>query len=241
METNAERRTRKLRELAAKTEGGLRGIAAAAEVNFDSLDQVTKGVLLPPKKDGSRSPRKLGDGTAEQIEEALGLPRGWFDSDEGLPTAVDTDQAGGLTQVEGIDVPLLSVSASMGPGIDSIHEEVIVGRLTLSPQWVTKSIPNMSQSQNLRFIHGYGDSMQPTFSDGDVLLVDTGATDVRADGIYVIEANDRLYIKRVRQRMDGSFEISSDNATVKTVDVLDGSQAVRVLGRVVWVWNGKKI
>ena len=54
-------------------------------------------------------------------------------------------------------------------------------------------------------------------------------------------ANERLYIKRVRQRMDGSVEISSDNATVKTVDVLNGGQAIDVLGRVVWAWNGRKL
>lgn len=184
----------------------------------------------------------FGEKVARSIEHAAGLPSGWLDEAQ-TASELRAKPSAQVAHREGdeLHVPLLAVSASMGPGIDSLHEEVIVGNLSLSPQWVSKAIPNMSKSQNLRFIHGYGDSMQPTFSDGDVLLVDAGATDVRADGIYVIEANDRLYIKRVRQRMDGSFEISSDNATVKTVDVLDGSQAVRVLGRVVWVWNGKKI
>lgn len=184
----------------------------------------------------------FGEKVARSIEHAAGLPSGWLDEAQtvselrakssGVPAVRDEDT---------LDVPLLAVSASMGPGIDAMHEEVIVRHLSVSPHWASRAIPNISRSQNLRFIHGYGDSMQPTFNDGDVLLVDTGATDIQTDGIYVIEANDRLYIKRVRQRMDGSFEISSDNATVKTVDVLDGSQAVRVLGRVVWVWNGKKI
>ena len=61
------------------------------------------------------------------------------------------------------------------------------------------------------------------------------------DGVYVMAANDRLYVKRVRQRLDGSVEISSDNANVKTVDVLNGGSAVDVLGRVVWCWNGRKL
>ena len=84
--------------------------------------------------------------------------------------------------------------------------------------------------------------MSPTYEDGDILLVDTGARDARSiDGVYVLEANQRIYIKRVRQRIDGQVEISSDNPTVKTVDVLNGEHNVTVLGRVVWAWNGRKL
>lgn len=36
-------------------------------------------------------------------------------------------------------------------------------------------------------------------------------------------------------------DLISDNATVKTVDALNGGQAIDVLGRVVWCWNGKKM
>lgn len=146
-----------------------------------------------------------------------------------------------LPGFEHISVPVLATSASMGSGEDIGHDDVVVGRMTLSPQWVTKTLRGLSDIKYLRFIHGYGDSMEPTFFDGDILLVDAGVPSIKVDGIYVLEANERLYIKRVRQRIDGSFEISSDNPTVKTVDVLDGTREVNVKGRVVWVWNGRKI
>jgi phage repressor protein C with HTH and peptisase S24 domain len=140
----------------------------------------------------------------------------------------------------GYSIPVMANTASMGPGAEQ-HDDVIAGRLTLSPTWISKTLKPLTTPENLRFIHGYGDSMAPTFIDGDILLVDTGAREVKVDGIYVLEANERLYIKRVRQRLDGAFEISSDNPTVKTVDVLDGSKPVNVLGRVVWLWNGHKV
>lgn len=145
-----------------------------------------------------------------------------------------------LPGFEALSIPVLANSGSMGPGNEQLHDEVVVGRLTVSPQWVARTI-KPTALENLRFIHGYGDSMEPTFIDGDVLLVDIGVQDPKIDGVYVLEANDRIYIKRVRQRMDGAFEISSDNPTVKTVDVLDGSTPVNVRGRVVWAWNGKKM
>lgn len=140
-----------------------------------------------------------------------------------------------------ISVPLLANAGSMGPGTEIQHDDVLVGHIALSEQWVARRL-QPTNINALRFIHAYGDSMSPTFEDGDILLVDTGIKDPRIiDGVYVMAANDRVYIKRVRQRMDGVVEISSDNATVKTVDVLNGDHRIDILGRVVWCWNGRKL
>jgi phage repressor protein C with HTH and peptisase S24 domain len=140
-----------------------------------------------------------------------------------------------------VRVPLLANSGSMGMGSDLQHDDVLVGHIALSELWVMRRLRPTNASA-LRFIHAYGDSMSPTFEDGDILLVDTGMRDPKTvDGVYVMAANDRVYIKRVRQRMDGAMEISSDNITVKTVDVLNGDHAIEILGRVVWCWNGRKL
>lgn len=128
----------------------------------------------------------------------------------------------------------------MGLGADTYSEEVMAGSITLTHQFVENYI-HPSRASDLRFIHAYGDSMAPTLNSGDVLLVDTSVTEVRIDGIYVLRAHDRLFVKRVRQRMDGNFEISSDNPTHKTVDVLNGDHQVSVIGRVVWYWNGHRV
>lgn len=141
---------------------------------------------------------------------------------------------------QGIAVPLLANAASMGSGEDLVDNDVIQAELTLTPQFVAEHL-RPSRPDALRFIHGYGDSMEPTFSSGDILLVDTGVREVKIDGVYVLNAHDRLFVKRVRQRLDGKFEISSDNPTHKTVDVLNGVHEVRVIGRVLWLWNGHKM
>lgn len=195
----------------------------------------------PDSKTGK--PRTMDRRTAREIEALLGKPEGWMDQPIG---EAGTDEDGVATRTpylpgfEALSIPVLADAGSMGAGIDQSHDEVVIGRLTVSPEWVSRTL-NPTSPQALRFIHGYGDSMDPTFCDGDVLLVDSGVTTPKIDGVYVLEANDRIYIKRVRQRMDGSFEISSDNPTVKTVDILDGSRPVSVRGRVIWCWNGKKL
>ena len=89
-------------------------------------------------------------------------------------------------------------------------------------------------------IHAYGDSMAGTLNSGDFAIVDTDVTFADVDGVYVLQAGGQLYIKRVTRRMDGTHEVSSDNPSVKTVDVLNGSQQVRVCGRVVYGWNGRR-
>lgn len=139
-----------------------------------------------------------------------------------------------------IQIPLLNIKASMGSGIDNECEHVI-DMLTICKTWADRTLQPYSNNKNLSFIHAIGDSMAPTFNDGDVLMIDTGDKSIKEDKIYVIEAHGRLFIKRMRQRINGVFEISSDNPLIKTVDILNGDHEVEIKGRVIWVWNGKKL
>lgn len=148
--------------------------------------------------------------------------------------------AAGNGSVPGVFVPLLANSASMGVGDDQLETDVMQGSITLSPNFIASRI-RPRRPAALRFIHARGDSMEPTFSSGDILLVDSDVREIKIDGVYVLEAYGRLFIKRVRQRLDGSLEVSSDNPTHKTVDVLRPDHDVKVAGRVLWVWNGRKL
>ncbi len=219
---------------AAEALKGVRGQSAVARLliaspqtlkNWESRGVSRQGAITAQERIGCSAVWLL-DGTGEMAagEDAGQLTK----STEFLPGFKD------------LSIPLLANSASMGDGDSQLHEEVVVGRITVSPDWAVRTLKPTGLDA-LRFIHGYGDSMNPTFADGDVLLVDTGVHECKVDGVYVLEANDRLYIKRVRQRLDGSYEISSDNPTVKTVDVLDGRSQVGIRGRVLWAWNGRKL
>lgn len=139
-----------------------------------------------------------------------------------------------------VQIPKLAAVPSMGTGESLTYDgDQIIDVLPVSKTWLEQNVK--AKPENLRVITGAGDSMHPTFSDGDMLLVDISKTRTDIDGVYVLSAHDRLFIKRVRQRMDGSFEVSSDNATVKTVDILNGDHEIQVHGRVVWAWNGRAL
>ncbi len=102
METAGERRRRKLAELCEIH--GREYVAARSNVHPLSLDQVIKGVLLPVKRDGTRSPRHLGDTAARAIERAFDLPEGWFDS----PDATEGFSAAALDIARAFDLMSLA-------------------------------------------------------------------------------------------------------------------------------------
>ena len=138
-----------------------------------------------------------------------------------------------------IYVPLLSAAGSMGPGNELMTEDVILNDVPFSRHWLAMHLPRCRPAA-IKLIHAYGDSMHGTLESGDFALVDTDVIEVLIDGVYVLEAHSRLFIKRVRQRLDGRYEVSSDNEAIKTSDILDGSQQVCIKGRVVYGWNGRR-
>lgn len=183
---------------------------------------------------------------AMTAEAALGVRAAWLLTGDGemltggLAPAVIEAHAPACPE-DLVRIPLLANGGSMGPGNDVLDADYVVGDLALSSHWINQQI-KPANIRELRFMHAHGESMAPTFSDGDVLLVDAGARDPSSlEGIYVLEVHGKVYIKRVRMRMDGALEVSSDNANIKTVDVLNGDHEVRVMGRVVWAWNGRKL
>lgn len=192
----------------------------------------------------TRGVSRAGAMTAETV---IGVRAAWLLTGEGPMVAGTTATAlihhptAAVEPEDLVRIPLLANCGSMGQGNDVLDADYVVGDLALSSHWINQHI-RPGNIRELKFIHAHGESMAPTFSDGDVLLVDVGSRDPSSiEGVYVLEVRGQLYIKRVRIRMDGAMEVSSDNINIKTVDVLNGDHQLNVLGRVVWAWNGKKL
>jgi phage repressor protein C with HTH and peptisase S24 domain len=146
------------------------------------------------------------------------------------------------TGADGIAVPMFEVSASMGLGNPFPDNDTVVGNLQLTDSWVRQNLPNLSSPKNLSVISAYGDSMTPTFNPGDILLADRGVNEIRIDAVYVFALNHELYIKRIQRRMDGSIVIKSDNPLFDPYILQAGDKHdMRVLGRILWAWMGKKL
>lgn len=138
-----------------------------------------------------------------------------------------------------VSIPQLDVRASMGAGVMQPEHEEVIRTTRVSETWLRSHAKSFTSIDNLALLTGEGDSMAPTFTSGDALLVDRGVRDLRGkrDGIYVLARNDSLYVKRVQELTDGSILLISDNELYQTEKVDAQRDKFEVLGRVVMTWN----
>ena len=166
------------------------------------------------------SPRKLDDDDRRTLASFFGVDEQVL----GGPPAPIRD---GL-----IEIPVLNVDASAGFGAIA-ESETAHTRFGFDERWLARL--TRAKSASLSIIHVLGDSMEPTLSDGDEVLVDASDQGSRLrDGIYVLRADDALVVKRVTLKPGGrKITISSDNSAYPSWDDVDRSE-IQVVGRVIW-------
>ncbi|HCA25238.1 MAG TPA: hypothetical protein DEP32_13820 [Pseudomonas sp.] len=132
-------------------------------------------------------------------------------------------------------VPQYTAKVAAGNGQMNDHVEV-KGGLVFKRAWLTR----MSlKERNLHVIYVEGHSMEPTISDGDVLLFDESQTAPKDGRIYVLcKPDGQLIIKRLIQSITGGWIIRSDNEDKRTYPdqpVADSEiEHVSIVGRAVW-------
>lgn len=136
-------------------------------------------------------------------------------------------------------IPQLAVSGSMGTGNELVDHVDVVRRLSVSLPDLRKMV-NFTAPANLAFITGLGDSMEGTFSDGDVLLIDTGVHEVAIDAVYAFHLNGKLFIKTLQRRRDGNLLMISDNKKYEP-ELLTKDDELEIKGRVIGAWPFKRL
>lgn len=135
-----------------------------------------------------------------------------------------------LTRQAATSIPLYDLEAAAGDGKDvldesesrvfSIDEEILTPRGIKPEQCVMLSIS--------------GDSMLPTLSDGDVVVVDR-TRDMLDDGIFLFEMDGRLRVKRLQRVAGGAYVLISDNEKYQAVIVPPNElNTLRIIGRCVF-------
>ena len=204
------------------------------------LSQIKNANKRPGRGDATY---QMGDAMAREMEEKLGLERGWMDNPpmyehemehretplvaEFLPVygRRKSDKApGGLVRI-----PVLDLAASAGPGREPADCEVILGHIDLAEQWARKRLGE--PLERIRALPVTGDSMSPTINDGDLAFVDTSCTHFQGEGIYVLVFNSALLIKRLSADFATQrIQILSDNEHHKPA--LAREDELNICGRV---------
>lgn len=159
------------------------------------------------------TPRTLAEHDRGRLARYLGVPE----------TRLGARAAEGLVEIARLDL-----GASAGPG-RLAEEETRRPPAALSPALLRELGVRAEATSMIRVD---GDSMEPTLSDGDEILVDRDRRDVRGrGGIFVIRLDGVLMVKRLRPVV-GGVEVVSDNPAYPARPY--GRDAVDVIGRVVW-------
>ena len=144
---------------------------------------------------------------------------------------IPTEQAQPSEQEGYVFVPKYDVQVSAGQG-SLIHSEQIVSHLAFQENWIRQELgldPN-----HIVLIQAVGDSMNPTFNAGALLLVNTKADHIKNDSIYVINRDDELIVKRIQDLWNGQIKIKSDNPKYEPL-IIQKTDAIKIVGEVVWI------
>lgn len=132
-------------------------------------------------------------------------------------------------------VDCYQVFASAGFGA-TISDELKTDPMAFRTDWLKKE---GLAPERLAVIRAKGDSMEPTISNNDIILVNLCNGDALRDGLYVLRIGDSLLVKRLQFDPFGGFKIISDNPGYETqVVTKDQRPDVHIVGRVAWA--GKK-
>ena len=225
---------------AVKNAGGNQQVAARANVPLASLNAYIAG-------------REMRISAAYKLAEACGVSLEWLITGvesglalppimRGIEAIIDgkTGEPQPLTEV--IEFPKYEVRLSAGHGsVAQYTQEIIPSFLALPRFLLPKEI--IALAPHLIAVDVSGDSMTPTLSDGDTLLVDTRVQAVISGSVYAIRADDEVLVKRLNRHLDGNIEVISDNPRFKPQIIeaetarrlwADGEAPLRIIGKVLW-------
>lgn len=127
-------------------------------------------------------------------------------------------------------IPVYDVDVSAGDGRVAYGETPLY-HFAYRKDWLAS---RGLHEKDLHVVLARGDSMEPTISDGESLLVNTAENDPKDGHIYVIRSSEMLWVKRIQRQIDNSLLLISDNKQYPPMKLdFQTTPDVQVIGKVV--------
>lgn len=136
---------------------------------------------------------------------------------------------GGPVVARLVEIPRIDARASAGPG-GLVEQDYAESSMRLDEALLRELRVRPDDASMIEVV---GDSMQPTLSEGDSILVDRSDRRGVAGGIHIVRYEGVLQVKRIDRGRSG-IRLISDNPRYAPVPVTN-PEALAVIGRVVWL------
>ena len=156
------------------------------------------------------------------------------------PPLYSGNLSAGMVEIEGEDwISVGRYDARLSAGAGSLldtHPEPL-GYALFEAQWL-REVTRAAPSQ-LALVRVDGDSMLPTFQDGDWVMVDRSQARFDREGVYALRVGEAAWIKRLSLNLrEKLIRIISDNPAYPQQELEE--HEVSLIGRVVWI-VGRKV
>ena len=180
-------------------------------------------------------------GTARPSGDKIQSIAEYFDVTPSYLMFGDTSMNSSEIDEETVSIPVLNVEGSCGvnPSMAGVIE--MVKLLRVAKEWLIQRVGNIN-FRKLHIITASGDSMSPTFNDGDFVIVDTSKREVLSDGVYAVQSGGGIFIKRIQRELDGGVTLLSDNPKYRPQPVpVEDIETMSIIGKCVIALTSKEI
>ena len=140
--------------------------------------------------------------------------------------------SGSAPNKELVFAPMFDVQASAGAGA-VVQAEDVTDYFAFNKSFLSSHLGVSGDS--LAFVSIRGESMVPTLHDGDHALVDMSQKTVPGEGVYLLQTEDGLMAKRLKQKSNGDLLVKSDNPDFPSWTMSAKDYGLnQVVGKIVW-------
>lgn len=226
-------------------------LALGRKRNDTALSQIKNEAFNKTKK----TPRRMGNAIAREIEYALNLKRGWMDEEhpDAFPRPVeklinalpppsqdDSEQTNNSPkdfkedqkEKEAIsNIPLYELDSERDPGVKSIP--ISVGEIIMPNAFLTL-VPNLEHKSEIQAFYMKDNSLNKTIPYGSIVLVDTSVKKFTKDGIYLVKVKGNTIVRKIVLAATGGFFVLNDLNPPEKVETLE---EISIFGLCVGGWE----
>jgi hypothetical protein len=137
-----------------------------------------------------------------------------------------------MHQVNGRTVDLILIPA-VTTDLDGITIDPVAGEMAVSRRWMQFNLGEVAGT--FATVRVTGDSMAPTFREGETVVVDTTRRDLDTGGVFALRRGRDVVIRRLILRMNGAYDVLADNPVYPGDEMSEEDlERMQCIGRVVW-------